>query len=79
MSSLREAWLCGLQDADGNEETELNTIERNGGSSAPVLQLTNGVRITCILRRPRPSDLPEQAAASRTVDLPLAASDSMAT
>jgi hypothetical protein len=30
MSSLREAWLCGLQDGNGNEETEWITIERYG-------------------------------------------------
>lgn len=47
MSSLREAWLCVLQDADGNQETELITIECNGDGSAPVIELTNGVRITC--------------------------------
>jgi hypothetical protein len=46
MPSLREAWLCVLQDADGNEEAELITIERDGGG-APVIELTNGVRITC--------------------------------
>jgi hypothetical protein len=45
MPSLREAWLCVLQDADGNEEAELITIEDGGG--APVIELTNGVRITC--------------------------------
>jgi hypothetical protein len=47
MSSVREAWLCVLQDADGNEETELITIERVRDGSAPVIELTNGVRITC--------------------------------
>jgi hypothetical protein len=30
MSTGREAWLCVVEDADGNEETELVTIERNG-------------------------------------------------
>jgi hypothetical protein len=47
MSSLREAWLCVLQDADGNEETELITIERAGNGAPPVIELTTGVRITC--------------------------------
>ena len=47
MSSLREAWLCVLQEMDGQEETELVTIERNGEDCAPVIELTNGVRITC--------------------------------
>ena len=43
MSNLREAWLCVLQDADGNEETELITIER-GREGPPVIEVTNGVR-----------------------------------
>jgi hypothetical protein len=47
MSSFREAWLCVLQDADGNEETELITIERDGRGAPPVIELTNGARITC--------------------------------
>ena len=47
MSSRLEAWLCVLQDADGNEETELITIDRNGDGCAPVIEVTNGVRITC--------------------------------
>jgi hypothetical protein len=47
MSSLREAWLCVLQDADGNEETELITIERDGRGAPTVIELTNGARITC--------------------------------
>jgi hypothetical protein len=47
MLSLREAWLCVLQDADGNDETELITIERDGDGAPPVIELTNGVRITC--------------------------------
>ncbi len=49
MSSRREAWLCVLQDADGNEEMELVTIERNGDGAPPVIELTNGVRVTCTL------------------------------
>ncbi len=49
MSTRREAWLCVLQDADGNEETELVTIERNGDGAPPVIELTNGVRVTCTL------------------------------
>jgi hypothetical protein len=47
MLSLREAWLCVFQDADGVEEPELITIERAGGGAPPVIELTNGVRITC--------------------------------
>jgi hypothetical protein len=47
MSSRREAWLCVLQDADGNEETELVTIERNGEGAPPLIELTNGTRVTC--------------------------------
>jgi len=39
MSSLREAWLCVLQEMDGQEETELVTIERNGEDCAPVIEL----------------------------------------
>ena len=35
MSILREAWLCAVQGADGNEETEF------------LIELTNGARITC--------------------------------
>ena len=47
MASRREAWLCVLQDADDNEETELITIERGRADAAPVIEVTNGVRITC--------------------------------
>jgi len=46
MPTRREAWLCVLQDADGNEETELITIERKG-DAPPLIELTNGVRVTC--------------------------------
>jgi hypothetical protein len=49
MSTRCEAWLCVLQDADGNEETELVTIERNGEGAPPLIELTNGVRVTCTL------------------------------
>jgi hypothetical protein len=35
IASLREALLCGFQDADGYEDTELITIERNGDGRAP--------------------------------------------
>ncbi len=49
MSTHREAWLCVLQDADGNEETELVTIEWNEDRAPPVIELTNGVRVTCTL------------------------------
>jgi hypothetical protein len=49
LSTRREAWLCVLQDADGNEETELVTIERNGECAPPLIELTNGVRVTCTL------------------------------
>ena len=47
MTNRREAWLCVLQDADGHEETELVTIERDGDGGPPVIELTNGARITC--------------------------------
>jgi hypothetical protein len=47
MSTCREAWLCVLQDADGNEEMELIMIERGREDAAPVIEVTNGVRITC--------------------------------
>jgi hypothetical protein len=47
MSTRREAWFCILQDADGSEETELIMIERGGDGAAPVIELTNGMRITC--------------------------------
>jgi hypothetical protein len=49
MSTRREAWLCVVEDAGGNEETELVTIERNGDGAPPVIELTNGVRVTCTL------------------------------
>jgi hypothetical protein len=39
--------VCVLQDADGNEETELITIELAGDGAPPVIELTTGVRITC--------------------------------
>ena len=48
MSRLREAWLCVLQDENGAEKTELITIERTANDFPPVIELTNGVRITCI-------------------------------
>jgi hypothetical protein len=44
-----EKWLCVLQDADGNEETGLVTIERNGDRAPPLIELTNGLRVTCTL------------------------------
>jgi hypothetical protein len=47
MSRLCEAWLCVLQDAEGHEETELVTIESDGHGSPRVIELTNGIRITC--------------------------------
>jgi hypothetical protein len=47
MSTHREAWLCVTQDADGNEETELVTIERTGDGAPLVIELTNGLRVTC--------------------------------
>jgi hypothetical protein len=47
MSTRREAWLCVLQDADGNEDTELVTIEWDGDGAPPLIELTNGVRVTC--------------------------------
>jgi hypothetical protein len=49
MSADREAWLCVVEDADGNEETELVTIERNGDGGPPLIELTNGLRVTCTL------------------------------
>lgn len=42
----REAWLAVVQDEDGSEETELVTIDHSG--PAPVIELTDGRRITCI-------------------------------
>jgi hypothetical protein len=57
-----EAWLCVLQDADGNEETELITIER-AGDGAPVIELTTGVRITCTQASTLSSTGPKSAAA----------------
>ena len=42
MSSRREAWLCGLRDADDKQETELITIERDANGCARVIELTNG-------------------------------------
>ncbi len=62
MSSLREAWLSVLQDADGNEETELITIERDGDGEPPVIELTNGVPITCT--QPATSTAPAEEAAA---------------
>jgi hypothetical protein len=47
MSNHHGPWLRVLQDADGNEETELITIDRDGDHTPPVIELTNGVRITC--------------------------------
>jgi hypothetical protein len=47
MSTRREAWLSVIQNADGPEEVELVTIERNTDGAPPVIELTNGVRITC--------------------------------
>jgi len=48
MSTICEAWLCVLQDVDGHEETELVTIERNRDGSPPLIEVTNGIRVTCI-------------------------------
>jgi hypothetical protein len=47
MSSVYEAWLCVLQDSYGDEETELLTIRWDGEGGPPVIELTNGLRITC--------------------------------
>jgi hypothetical protein len=54
MSTRRKAWLWVLQDADGREETELITIERNAEGTPPVIELTNGVGVTCTEPRARP-------------------------
>jgi hypothetical protein len=56
MTSRRETWLCVFQDADSNEETELITIDRGRDGSAPVIELTNGVRITCTLPATGPTN-----------------------
>jgi len=47
MWNRREAWLCVLRDADGHEETELVMIEWNGDGAPALIELTNGVRVTC--------------------------------
>ncbi len=48
MSIFREAWLCAVQGADGNEETEF------------LIELTNGARITCT----QPANMSEAGAES---------------
>lgn len=48
MPRMREAWTAVVQDADGVEETELVTIERDGEGAPPVIELTDGRRITCV-------------------------------
>jgi hypothetical protein len=63
MTSRREAWLCVLQDADGTEEAELITIERLGDGAPPVIELTNGVRITCTVPATSAAGPTEKAAA----------------
>lgn len=47
MPRTRESWTAVVQDADGVEETELVTIERDG-DGPPVIELTDGRRITCV-------------------------------
>jgi hypothetical protein len=47
MAVATEAWLCVLRDAEGNQETELVAIERSVGGGPPLIELTNGVRVTC--------------------------------
>lgn len=47
--SERQAWLAVVQEEDGDEETELVTIEAgNAGmlDEGTVVELTNGQRIT---------------------------------
>jgi hypothetical protein len=40
---------CVVQDTDGNEETDLVTIEWSGDGAPPLIELTNGMRVTCTL------------------------------
>jgi hypothetical protein len=58
-TTRREAWLAVVQDEDGSEETEVVTIDHSG--PAPVIEITDGRRITCI--RPTTGDDEPRAAA----------------
>ena len=59
MSTAREAWLAVVQDADGNEETELVTIESVNGEPRTI-EMTDGSRITLL----EPADVVRQEVAA---------------
>ncbi|HVM69557.1 MAG TPA: hypothetical protein VM204_06950 [Gaiellaceae bacterium] len=59
--SAREAWIGVVQDADGNEETELVTLDGAHAEPGATIELTDGQRIT--LTAPA-VETPEQAAAA---------------
>lgn len=45
-TTTRKAWTAVVQDADGNQETEVVTI--TDAETLPVIELTDGTRITCV-------------------------------
>ena len=51
------AFVAVVQDADGNQETELVTIT---DGALPVIELTDGTRITCL----EPAATPARAEAA---------------
>jgi hypothetical protein len=56
---MRESWLAVVQTADGEEETELVVIDAAPGCP-PVIELSDGVRITCV----EPVGVPAREAAA---------------
>jgi hypothetical protein len=47
-ATTRRAWTAVVQDADGNQETELVTIVQASIDEPPLIELTDGTRITCV-------------------------------
>lgn len=47
-TTTREAWTAVVQDADGNQETELLTLTGAHAEPGATFELTDGTRITCV-------------------------------
>lgn len=48
MSTLTEAWTAVVQDADGQEETELVTLRGAHAEPGATIETTDGQRITLV-------------------------------
>lgn len=45
---MTQAWIAVVQDADGNEETEVVTITSSTAREGTIIDLTDGTRITLV-------------------------------